>query len=157
MDTTKRPLSGPQRLFADYLISGIKPSVAFRRTYRNGTPSATTVAREANRIARLPHIAAYIAAALAERRSDVLLTRDKKRLILGDIAQSEQAAPMARIAAVRADNEMTGDNAPVRVEGEITLFAVFQSLTRSTGLPTSAEVKEMGDAPALLPAMERAQ
>ena len=38
---------------------------------------------------------------------------------------------------------MTGDNAPVRIQEEITLYAVFNSLGLSTGLPTAAELDQL--------------
>jgi hypothetical protein len=82
-----------------------------------------------------PKVRAYVAAGLAEQRSQVLLNRDAKRLLLGGIARSRSFPPGARIQAIRADNEMTGDNAPVRVEGEITLHAVFSALRGSKEIP----------------------
>lgn len=84
--------------------------------------------------------------ALAGRRSEVLLTRDKKRMILGSIAQDERAPDTARIRAVEVDNTMTGDNAPVRIEGEITLHAIFTALKPSTGLPSADEIKTVRSA-----------
>jgi len=40
-----------------------------------------------------------------------------------------------RIQAIKADNDMTGDNKPIRIEGEITLNGILQGLKPTTGLP----------------------
>lgn len=142
MANSKTALTPAQRKFADLLISGIKPSRAYSQAYPNSSLQGGALAVEAHRTTNLPKVQAYVGAALATRRSDALLTRDKKRQILGGIAQDEQAPDTARIAAIKVDNEMTGDNAPVRIEGEITLHAIFSALLPSTGLP-SAEEKRM--------------
>lgn len=71
------------------------------------------------------------------------MTRAEKRVLLKKIANDAKKSPMARIAAIKVDNEMTGDNAPVRIEGEITLNTIFQSLKGTTGLPSPDEVIEI--------------
>ena len=132
----------PQQLrFADAIIEGKAPSVAYRIAYPNGTPNTQTVAKESHTLRNHPKIAAYIEECLADRRREVLLTRDKKRQILGSIALDKTAPKQARIAAIKEDNVMTGDAAPVRVEGEITLFGIFRSLAPAVGLPSPDELK----------------
>jgi hypothetical protein len=71
------------------------------------------------------------------------MNRQRKREILKAIANDSRKSPMARIAAIKVDNEMTGDNAPVRIEGEITLHTIFNSLGGTTGLPSPHEVIEI--------------
>lgn len=135
----KRKLTPAQRLFADYVIEGRQKIEAYRIAYPNQSLSDGALRVEASRTSALPHVADYIADALAERRREVLLTRDAKRQILGSIARDPKAPRSARILAVKTDNEMTGDNAPVRVEGEITLGVIFRALKQTVAVPTSGE------------------
>lgn len=100
-----------------------------------GRPNLATLHVEASRMESHRKVRAYIDEARQEQRLQTLLTRDKKRMILGGIAQDRRAPHQARIMAVRADNEMTGDNAPVRVEGEITLHAAWSAIREAEALP----------------------
>lgn len=165
MGMPKDKMTPQQRLFADLLIEGNAQAIAYKQAYPNQSLGKNALSVEASRAARNPKIAAYVATGLSERRSQVLLTRDKKRQILGGIALDKTAPKAARIAAVKVDNDMTGDNAPVRVEGEITLFSIFSALKPATSLPGPDELKalDQGGAlelppaePVLKTAMERA-
>jgi hypothetical protein len=138
-----RKLTPQQALFADHVISGTRKTDAYRHAYPASSLTGHALNVEASRTAALPHVADYIAEALAERRREVLLTRDDKRQILGSIAKDTRKPASARILAVKTDNEMTGDNAPVRVEGEITLGLIFRALVGTTGLPAPAEMKHV--------------
>lgn len=146
MSTLWKKLTAQQLRFADCIIEGINPSESYRRAYPNQSLSKGALAVEANRLKANPKVAAYIEECLAERRREALLTRDQKRQILGGIAKDVKAPQVARIAAIRVDNLMTGDDAPVRVEGEITLFSIFNGMALSTGLPTPNEVKQLKQA-----------
>ena len=139
-DTPPRKLTPAQRLFADYVIEGRKQNEAYALAYPISSLSSGALRVDASRTAALAHVAEYIADALQERRRAVLLTRDVKRQILGSIAHDSKAPKHARILAVKTDNEMTGDNAPVRVEGEITLHAIFVAMAKTTGLPGTKEL-----------------
>jgi hypothetical protein len=170
MPARKSPINSPrrltpqQRLFADYVIEGKGKSEAYKLAYPQSSLGKGPLSVEAYRTAKLPHVADYIAEALAERRREVLLTRDAKRQILGSIARDPKAPRQARIMAVKVDNDMTGDAAPIRVEGEITLNSIFKALVSTTGLPAPTE-REAIDVTAtpqptledeLVPALERA-
>jgi len=166
----QRKLTPAQRLFGDYVIEGRAKNEAYRLAYPQSSLSPGALTTEAYRTSNRPNVAEYITEALQERRREVLLTRDKKRQILGAIALNPKARDMARIAAVGKDNDMTGDNAPVRIEGEITLHAIFTALRRTTGLLAAGEAKAIEGWPdrtalppvggpgeeELTPAMERA-
>ncbi len=155
MSTLWKKLTPQQLRFADAVIEGRNPADAYRIAYPHGSPKPATVATEAKRMRAHAKISAYIAECLADRRLEVLLTRDQKRQILGGIAKKVTAPPAARIMAIKVDNDMTGDNAPVRVEGEITLFAVFNAMGLSTGLPSPSEVKALKQAVPVGPAKTR--
>lgn len=157
-----KKLTPAQQLFADLVIAGGKPSECYSKAYPSSSLKGTALSVEATRTKALPHVQRYIEVALAERRSEVLLTRDKKRQLLGGIAQSKTAPYTARIQAIQVDNRMTGDDAPVRIEGEITLHAIFQALRPATALPSTDEIQQLKpavpvppDEPPLTTAMER--
>lgn len=134
----------PQQLrFADYLVEGMNPKEAYGKAYPNQSLSPNALAVEASRLKANPKVVAYVDDCLAERRNEALLTRDQKRQILGGIAKKKSAPEAARIAAIKVDNDMTGDNAPIRIQEEITLFAVFNSLGLSTGLPSATEIETL--------------
>lgn len=102
------------------------------------SPGALYVA--ASRMENHPKIRAHIEAGWREARSDVLLTRDKKRMVLGSIALDKSAPDTARIAAIKEDNAMTGDS-KIRFEGEVTLHGIFEALQKPAALPGPAELK----------------
>jgi|SRR5215217_331948 len=91
---------------------------------------------------RMPELKAEVRGLIADVK-EAGLTRQRKREILKGIANDPRKNPMARIAAIKTDNEMTGDNSPIRIEGEITLHTIFSSLGGTTGLPSSDEVHEI--------------
>jgi hypothetical protein len=70
------------------------------------------------------------------------LSRQRKREILCAVATDERMPASVRIRAIEVDNLMTGDNRPVRVEGEITLDSILKALEPSTGLPHPQELTE---------------
>lgn len=157
-----RRLTPAQQLFADLIIAGGKPSESYSRAYPNNNLTGNALAVQANKGRALPNVQAYIEKALNERRNEVLLTRDKKRQVLGSIALNTREKAPSRIAAIHQDNLMTGDHKPVRIEGEITLHAIFQALRPATALPDADEVGRLKAAvpvspevPALTTAMER--
>lgn len=136
-------LTVQQQHFADLVLTGSSFVEAYREAYTNNSLNKGVAAVNASRLAALPKVAEYMDAVKARRTKETELTRSRKRQILGGIALDVRAPDSSRIMAIRADNEMTGDNAPVRVQGEIALFEVFQSMGLSTGLPTTDEIKRV--------------
>lgn len=136
-------LTVKQQHFANLVLTGKPYTEAYAEAYPQSSLSRMALQVEASRLAAHPKVEEYIDAAKAARRKETLLTRDKKRQILGGIALDGRAPDGSRIMAIKVDNEMTGDNAPVRVQGEITLHTVFESLGLSTGLPDEAEVRQI--------------
>jgi hypothetical protein len=157
-------LTPRQLAYALARIEGLNCKESFKKARPDNRLTDAALRTEANKLERNPKVQAFIAEGLAEARREVLLTRDKKRQILGSIALDKKAPRMARIAAVKVDNDMTGDAAPIRVEGEITLNSIFKALVSTTGLPASTE-RDAIDVTAtpqptledeLVPALERA-
>lgn len=69
------------------------------------------------------------------KEDQLILSRLDKRRILGEISRNKGAKDSDRVAAIKTDNQMTGDDAPVRIEGEITLNGILKGLAGTTGLP----------------------
>lgn len=88
-------------------------------------------------------VAVIAAGAVAREVLEVGMTRAEKRRVLKRIAMNPKLDPIDRIRAIQVDNLMTGDNKPVRFEGEITLGGVFAALAQTTGLPAKDEVIEL--------------
>lgn len=165
-------LTPKQHAYALARIGGKNQADSLRQAIPNNRLSPGALRVEAVRLEAHPKVAAYIAAAQKEARSEVILTRDKKRQILGSIALDASAPDHSRIAAVKEDNAMTGDS-KIRFEGEVTLHSIFLALPPSTGLLNADEIEELqnvtpaakklpapkpAEAPPLVevPAMERA-
>jgi hypothetical protein len=155
-------LTTRQLRYALSRIEGLNQKESCRRAMPNNRLSDPALRVEASKLERHPKIRAYIDAALSERRQEVLLTRDKKRQVLGSIALDIREKAPSRIAAIHQDNLMTGDHNPVRIEGEITLNAIFNALRPATALPSGDEIDYMKQAvlvdaaDTLKTAMERA-
>lgn len=128
-------LTPKQLAFAEAILDGKTPSDAYRAAYdTSGTPA--TVKVSASRILAHPAIAEYVAKGREKMAKARLLSRTKKREILFTIACNSKARAAERVKAIEVDNAMTGDNKPVRIEGEITLYSVLKQIAHSTGLPS---------------------
>ena len=127
-DPRTRQLTHKQRLFAENILSGMKPAPAYREAYKSKmTPAATSV--EAQRTMRVPHVAHFIETERAKMDAAALLTRMEKRRILAETARSKASRASDRIKAIEVDNVMTGDNAPQKVE--VFGLAELMKLVRS--------------------------
>jgi hypothetical protein len=104
-------------------------------------------AGDAQKLAKLTRrgdtVAVIAAGAVAREVLEVGMTRAEKRRVLKRLAMNPKLPAIDRIRAIQVDNLMTGDNKPVRFEGEITLHGIFRALAPSTGLPASDEVIEL--------------
>lgn len=146
------------KTFATLVASGSKPQQAYAEAYPDASASMRRVKPYVllknpgvkaliEALQKSDHAALRLELQMKEDESlkalrEVGLSRAEKRRILKRIAENPKNGPFARIRAIQVDNEMTGDNAPVRVEGEITLHTIFQALASSTGLPSEQEVLE---------------
>jgi len=135
MVAERHGLTPKQLAYAMGRIAGHNQKESLRRAIPKNRLSPHALDVEAHKLEKHPKVRAYIDAALAEERGDMLLTRHVKRQILGGIARDKKAPHTARIQAVQVDNRMSGDDAPIRIEGEITLHAVFSALGLTQALP----------------------
>ncbi len=118
------------------LIWGAKPATTAYMTAYGWPPAAVdsrkynAAAASASGLLRNPKVKKALNA-LQEREASIAgLTRETKRGILASIAMGEVegAKPSDMIRAVMIDNLMTGDNKPIKVEGELTFQAMLDSL-----------------------------
>lgn len=107
-------LTSKQIAFAHYVAEGLTASEAYRRVYSNRGNTNTTK-KEAKEIRNHKGVAAYIEQLRRELKAASQLTREDVLATLDRIICDPDVTPSARVQAVKARNEMTGDNAPVKV------------------------------------------
>lgn len=125
-----------QETFA-HLVANNKPAItAYRLAGYNCEPVEHATAN-ASRLTANDRVQELIGWLRRQKLSQHTFTRDAKRRLLYKIGnESQQDAN--RLRAIEIDNRMTGDDAPVRIEGELTLTAILQGVSPSLGLPDDA-------------------
>lgn len=122
-----RSLTPKQELFARLVAEGKGLSEAYRIAYNTkGTPGA--IKSDAYRTIILPHVEAKIAELKAKADERMFLTRSRKRHILYEIAETKRNKATDRIKAIEVDNRMSGDDAAIKIEGDITLLSALGQL-----------------------------
>lgn len=111
-----RKLTNKQEAFAQAIADGMDQSKAYHSAYAVKTNNRFTVTRKAHEIAHLGHVANRIAELKGQLADSKLLNRLRKREILCDVAEDVEQPAQNRIKAIEADNRMTGDDAPQKVE-----------------------------------------
>jgi len=158
-------LTPKQARYVEARLLGDKPQVAYAKAFPGATKG--TLKRKPYELERNPRVLVALravrernvklamemagtdsagvlaAGVLAREVVEAGLTRAEKRRILKRIAMDRKAARLDRMRAIQIDNLMTGDNKPVRFEGEITLHGIFQALKSTTALPVAEEVIEL--------------
>ena len=124
----QHPLNDRQRRFAEFVVGGDPASVAYKKSGYAATGNAAEVS--ASQLLRNPKVSAYLAELRKPQKEKAIATRQRKREILAAIMEGKtKGATVAdRIRAVQVDNLMTGDNKPIKVEGEITLKRVLDAI-----------------------------
>lgn len=159
-------LTPGQARYVQFRLAGDKRQAAYAKAFPGASKSALACkpymlernprviaamkaanAGDAHKLAKLTRtgdtVAVIAAGAVAREVLEVGMTRAEKRRVLKRIAMNPKLDPIDRIRAIQVDNLMTGDNKPVRFEGEITLGGVFAALSQTTGLPAREEVIEL--------------
>ena len=80
------------------------------------------------------------------------MTRQRKRELLCDAAEDAEKWS-DRLNAITIDNRMTGDDAPIRLEGEITLKGILDGIAPSVGLPPERTLEDAVDVTPATPAL----
>lgn len=163
---THRTLTPGQLRYVQFRVAGDRPQQAYAKAFpgasraalackpylleKNARVKMAISAANANDVVRAVAVAGakgsadLLAAGAVNREvAEVGMTRAEKRKILKKIANDTRASKVDRIRAIQVDNLMTGDNKPVRFEGEITLNGIFQALKATTGLPDAGELIEL--------------
>ncbi len=137
-------LTPKQRRFADNYLNGESGANAARLAGYIGK-SSDVLSVTANKLLKIAKVRSYVDEHMQAESAEATLSRQRKREILKGIAEAWKASDklegdrQAAIQAIKVDNSMTGDDAPVRVEGELTLKGILQAVTGSTGLPQDEE------------------
>lgn len=130
----KQPtLNDRQRRFAEFVVTGDAASVAYRKAGYSSTGNAAEVC--AAKLLRNAQVAAYLEKLRKPQTEKAIATRQRKREILAEIMEGKikGSSVTDRIRAVQVDNLMTGDNKPIKVEGEITLKRVLDAIGGNSG------------------------
>ncbi len=127
----KHPLNDRQRRFAEFVVSGDTATVAYVKAgySKNGAKVG------ASKLLTHANVKGYLAKLRKPQTEKAIATRQRKREILAAIMEgrTKGATVADRIRAIQADNLMTGDNKPIKVEGEITLKRVLDAIGGSEG------------------------
>jgi hypothetical protein len=171
----QRKLTAGQAAYVAHRIAGLRPQAAYRAAFPDASPRTlrckpynmeknprvraaveAAIQKDTFSMAKLVEAggdakAIMAAAGLAQEVAEVGLSRAEKRRILKRIATDRKASRIDRLRAIQVDNLMTGDNKPVRFEGEVTLHTIFQALAGTTGLPADKELIELNPAEPVIP------
>lgn len=109
-----RELTPKQLKFAHYVAEGVTASEAFRRVYANNGDNSQ-IAKDAWDVRHNPKVKAYITKLQNEAKAKSQLTRSDVLAKLDAIITDPDVSETARVQAIKARNEMTGDNAPIPV------------------------------------------
>lgn len=128
-------LTPNQITFCQGIADGLNQSDAYRKAYPKC--SEQSLVSKGSRLVTYGKVKDYIEYLRGETEQKGTASRIEKREILAGIMRNEdkEASKGEVIQAVKVDNQMTGDDAPVRVEGEITLNSIMKALENTTGLP----------------------
>jgi len=133
-DTSGDNLSIRDENFVDNILEGLNITEA----YHKANPNVTRESAAAMGHVLLKNLKIQDSIALKREilRSGKTLSRQRKREILADIAEStkEDVKTSDKTTAIKIDNQMTGDEAPIKHVGEITIGHVVKSLDDTTGL-----------------------
>lgn len=125
-----KPLNDRQRRFAELVVSGRPAGRAYEEAGYDARGNVADSAAE--RLLRNVGVQAYLVELRAPQRAAAVLSRQKKREILAEIATGAIKGTTAdRYRAIQIDNAMTGDNEPVKIEGEITLRRILEAIDES--------------------------
>lgn len=141
-----RPLTAGQRRFVRLWITGqYTKAEAYAEAYkRPATKSWAACKSLASRCWQSPRVQEAIQFLTSRENRKALLTRHEKRLFLAQVVRAHlpqdrainPRSPLLKfdpLTAIKLDNEMSGDNAPVQVEGEITLGGILAQVSGNGG------------------------
>lgn len=121
-----RDLTPREEAFARLVASGKNNTESYIQAvgYKGKRSTAKVTAHY---LAQDPAVQAFIRELKERANESAILTRTEKRAILANLAR-KSPQHTTRISAIKVDNEMSGDNAAVKIEGELTLGVVLGSI-----------------------------
>ncbi len=131
MTDGSKPLDGFREEFALHVLGGDKPIDAYRKIYPKAKQGTCEV--ESSRLRNEPQVDLRITWLRSQVASKKILTATRKREILHDLAEDDGERAQDRIAAIKVDNDMSGDNAPVKQSHEVVVESREDWLRRIRG------------------------
>jgi hypothetical protein len=116
MSATSKALSAREQRFCEGIAAGLKGRAAASQAGFTATPASLDTI--ACRLLRKVQVKNLIEELRQQQTKATLMSRDRKREILRDIAENPDVSTMARIRAVEIDAKLAGHFAPERVEVE---------------------------------------
>lgn len=123
-----RELTARETTFVHAIASGKGPSEAYRLAYDASKMTPASIKATAYNVSIRPHVEAKIAELKAKVEERMVLSRSRKRHILYEIAEAKRNKATDRIKAIEVDNRMSGDDAAIKIEGDITLISALGQL-----------------------------
>lgn len=116
-----------QEKFARNLAKGMSQRQAYRDAYPNSRKwKVENVDAKASTLAKTAKVSARLAELKRKAESEAVMSRQERLEALSRIAQrNEKSSPKDAIAAIKALNDMTGDNAPVKQEHTVDILSVM--------------------------------
>jgi phage terminase small subunit len=97
-----------QKSFCENLVSGMNQSTAYRLAYPSCISDGAARA-SASKLLTKPNVRHKVEELQKESSTEKTLSRQKKRELLAEIALNKGLRPMDRLAAIKVDNQMSGD------------------------------------------------
>lgn len=121
----QRPPSVRQQRFCEFVVAGESGTDAYLQAGWKVTRKSARV--NAAKLLATANIKAHIAVLRAPQTKKAILTKDRKRELMHEIAESKSEKTQDRLRAIELDAKLNGEFAPDRVEvetGPNTLQAV---------------------------------
>jgi len=107
-------LKSKEEYWCRMVLSGKSQSEAYRIAYNHPNAASAKSANQGNKIAKRPHIIAFLEQGKRNENIKAYLTRSDRLRILAEIAQNAKCSPRDRIRAIEAYGKLAGDCAPTR-------------------------------------------
>ncbi len=132
-----KELTHKEEAAAQFYCDGLTKAESWRRAYNKPNATRGTVTKAVQDVFNRPKVQTRIAELKSQLDDERALVRNEKRMMLAEIARKkkitvdEARAFTVRMKAIDADNVMTGDNAPQKVEvfGNAEILAMVRGKT----------------------------
>lgn len=130
--------------FARLVLSGHTRKESYRIAYEKYDVAEQTLEREGSRIWKRAHVQLFYNNLVDEANKKAVMTRHEKRATLASIARDGSVKPTSRILAIKTDNDMTGDNAPIKTENtHLTISVLMNAIREGKSIEDMKQVEEV--------------